>query len=244
MTPNFRFRFDAQAFEKGGDETSHRIGGIVSTDGLDRQGETLIQEGLDFDPFLKGGWFNDNHDPSTDSLVGYPEMAELRELPDGRKGWYVEGYLLKGYERAERLWSLANSLQKSGRRLGFSVEGGITARDPESPQRVLKAVVTEVAITRCPVNTETSLHVLAKSLAAGHAVGNPGAAPGEGFALRTEALAKKCKRCAGKGCPRCKAKKSMTPGEAIDLLRACDPRLSVGTAASIVDFAIRRRGAT
>lgn len=244
MTSSFRFRFDTETFEKGDGDTSRRIGGIVSTDGLDRQGETLIQEGLDFGPFLKGGWFNDNHDPATDSLVGYPELAELRELPDGRKGWYVEGFLLKGYERADKLWSLASSLQKSGRRLGFSVEGGITARDVDDPKRVLKAVVREVAITRCPVNTETSLHVLAKSLAAGSSVGNPGTAPGEGFALRTEAVEKKrCKRCNGKGCPKCLAKKSMTPGEAIDLLRAIDPRLSPVTAASIVDFAIKRQGA-
>ncbi|MDQ3171087.1 MAG: hypothetical protein M3Q55_13200 [Acidobacteriota bacterium] len=241
----FRFRVAVEAFEKAGDdEKSHRIGGIVSTDHLDRQGETLIQEGLDFEPFLKGGWFNDNHDPSTDSLIGYPETAELRELPDGRKGWYVEGYLLKGYERADKIWSLANSLQKSGRRLGFSVEGGITERDPGNPKTVRRATVREVAITRCPINTETTLNVLAKSLAAGAAVSDPGRSPGEGFPLRTESVEKKpCKRCKGKGCPVCKAKKSMSAGEAIDLLRAIDPRLSPTTAATIVDFAIKRHRA-
>jgi hypothetical protein len=244
-TSQFRFGFDVETFEKGDGETSRRIGGIVSTDGLDRQGEVLIQDGLDFGPFLKSGWFNDNHDPATDSLIGYPETAELRELSDGRKAWYVEGYILKGdgTERCDRIWKLAKSLQKSHRRLGFSVEGAIVARDAENPKTVRKAIVREVAITRCPVNEETSLHVLAKSLAAGHAVGNPGAAPGEGFALRTEALEKKCKRCKGKGCARCKAKKSMSPGEAVDLLCALNPALSVSSAARIVDFAIKRHGA-
>lgn len=250
MLPTFRFQFDAETFEKAGvAETSRRIGGIVSTSGLDRQGEVLIQEGLDFGPFLKSGWFNDNHDPATDSLIGYPEIAELRDLPDGRKGWYVEGFLLKGdgTTRADRIWGLASSLQKSGRRLGFSVEGGITARDPANPKTVLKATVREVAITRCPVNEDTSLHVLAKSLAAGSAVAAPAGAPaaGDGFALRAESLEpkKKCKRCGGKGCPRCLAKKSMSAGEAIDLLRAIDPRLAPTTAAAIVDYAIKRRGA-
>ena len=162
----FAFDFEVEVFQKAGPgDQDWRIGGIVSTDGLDRQGERLIQEGLDFGPFLKGGWFNDNHDSATASAVGYPTRADLRTFPDGRKGWYVEGYLLKGYDRAQQLWELANALQKSDRRLGFSVEGSIIERDITDPKTVRKAIVREVAITRCPVNTDTRLNVLAKSLA-------------------------------------------------------------------------------
>lgn len=247
----FHFEINAEVFEKAGAEgTERRIAGIVSTDDLDSQQETLLQEGLDFTPFLKGGWFNDNHQKDTGALVGYPEHAELRTLPNGRKGWYVEGYLLKGQKRADEIWEVATALQRSGapRRLGFSVEGQILERDPENPRTVRKAVVREVAITRCPVNDKTSLVTLAKSLSAGSAVANPGTAPGQGFPLRTESLE-------GYGSPRLspkdeededgkkKGKKRMRKSEAIDWLCRRRPELSREAAALIVDVAIERQGA-
>lgn len=165
--------FDAEVFLKsGGAPTDRRIGGICSTDDLDRQAEKILQDGMDFEPFLKSGWFNDNHDPSTDAVVGYPIGASYRAM-GMRKGWHVEGYMLDGHPRADSLWMLANALQKTDRRLGFSVEGGVTARDPKNPAIIRKAIVREVAITRCPVNTHTALHVLAKSLSAGSAMPIP-----------------------------------------------------------------------
>ena len=206
----------------------------MSTDHIDRQGEQLLQEGLHFEPFLKGGWFNDNHDRSTDALVGYPDLCELRELPNGGKGYYVEGYLLKGHKRADALWDIAQALQKSDRRLGFSVEGHIEERDSENPKVVRKAKVREVAITRCPVNTNTGLDVLAKSLSAGNAVSNPGTAPGEGFPLRTESLeysgGKKKKK---------KKKKRLTKSEAVERLCSIRPALDRGMAEKIVAYALK-----
>lgn len=182
---SWRFECDAEVFLKA-DSTapsSRRIGGICSTDDLDRQAERILQDGMDFAPFLKSGWFNDNHDPATDAVVGYPTKAEYRSL-GLRKGWYVEGYMLDGHPRADALWMLANALQKTDRRLGFSVEGGVTSRDEKNPSIIRKAIVREVAITRCPVNTNTSLVVLAKSLSAGSApvATAPASATGDGGA--------------------------------------------------------------
>lgn len=242
----FRFEIDVEVFEKAGPDGTkdRRIGGIVSTDHLDRQEETLLQDGLDFSPFMKGGWFNDNHDKSTEALVGYPTAAQLRELPDGRKGWYVEGYLLKGHDRADRLWDLANALQKTDRRLGFSVEGQVVDRDPKNPRTVRKAVVREVAITRCPVNTQTELQVLAKSLAAGTGPapkntpvsGSMGGmavmAPqhGEwehsGELLYTDQLRKK-------------RKKKMKKSEAVQLLMKLNPKVTQQFAERVADYALR-----
>ncbi len=204
----------------------------MSTSQIDRQGERLLQEGLDFSPFLKGGWFNDNHDHSTEALVGYPDTAELRQLDDGEQGWYVEGYLLKGHQRSDNLWNIAQALQKSDRRLGFSVEGHIEERDAKDPKIVRKAKVREVAITRCPVNTGTGLDVLAKSLSAGSAVGDPGAAPGEGFPIRTESLegGKKKKK---------KKKKLFGKSEAIERLCSVRPTLDRGMAEKIVAYALK-----
>ena len=209
-----------------------RIGGICTTDQMDRQMETILMEGMDFNPFIKGGWFNDNHDPSTDGVVGYPKVAEMRTLPDGHKGWYVEGYMLKGSKKADALWDLAQALQKTDRKLGFSVEGRILERDPDDPRHIRKAIVTEVAITKCPVNTGTELAVLAKSLSAGHGISNPGASPGEGFALRTESLEYSEPK-------RKKKKRKLNKSEAIKLLKALHPHLTDGGAELIVNYAQR-----
>jgi hypothetical protein len=232
-TTPFKFDVQVECFEKAGVDPSkeRRIGGIVSTGEVDRQGERLIQKGLDFSPFLKGGWFNDNHDHSTEALVGYPDLCELRELPDGEQGWYVEGYLLKGHTRSDNLWNIAQALQKSDRRLGFSVEGQIEERDASNPKVVRKATVREVAITRCPVNNGTGLDVLAKSLSAGSAVSDPGTAPGEGFPLRDESL---------EGGKKKKKKKRLYKAtEALERLRAIRPNLDGALAEKIVAYALK-----
>lgn len=160
----FHFDTDVEVFEKSGEgDKERRIGGFVTTADLDQHGERLIQDGLDFSHFLSKGWFNDNHSRDTAGIVGYPELAE-RRVKDGQDGWYVEGYMLKGHKRADELWELANALQKSGRRLGYSVEGKILERQGEDGSTVARALVKNVAITNCPVNDKTALEVLAKSL--------------------------------------------------------------------------------
>ena len=230
----FTFDLDCEVFEKASpDGKERRIGGIVSTSHLDRQAEELLQEGLDFKPFLSKGFFNDNHSPDTEGVIGYPEKAELRTLPDGHKGWYVEGYLLKGHARADRIWELANALQKHDRKLGFSVEGQVLERDPKQPTKVRKAVVREVAVTKCPVNTQTSLEVLAKSLSVGHTA-TPAAVeagPGDASPLTVQSLESELT-------PRKKKKKRYTKSEAVARLQTLDPSLGPLAAAQIVDYAM------
>jgi hypothetical protein len=239
----FKFDFEVEAFEKARPDggTGRFIGGFVSTDHMDRQSEVIIQEGLDFNPFLEKGWFNDNHDKATDSLVGYPTAAELKPYGDGlHKGWYVEGELLEGdgTSRADRLWGLAQSLKKSGgkRRLGFSVEGSIDERDDKNPKLVKKATVREVAITRCPVNTRVSLDILAKSLAVGYGGPHPSETapePGDAGPLTREALEGKKKK---------KKKKKIKKSVAIELLQRLNPKVSHALAERIVDHTARHYG--
>jgi hypothetical protein len=195
-TPSLPFSFDMQVevFEKAGEKHPRRIGGFVTTAKLDKQGESLVQDGLNFDPFLKSGWFNDNHNRDTDAIVGYPDKAELM-VKGGKRGWWVEGYLLEGQSRADRIWETAVALQKSNRRLGFSVEGKITKRSGNSGTTIAAADIKNVAITNCPVNDDTALEVLAKSLAAvdeqihkALSMGAPAGQPGAGAALAPESL--------------------------------------------------------
>ena len=181
---NFPFSFEVPVtfFEKADapEGKQRRIGGIITTDAPDRQGEVVLQEGLDFSDFTANGWFNDNHSKDTDGIVGYPEIVKKfkkgEELPNGEKsktaGHWAEGYLLKT-DRGNKIWELGQALQGTGRRLGFSVEGKIVKRDGSRTiakksddgttqwvgNRIAKAVVRNVAVTNCPVNQETGLEI-------------------------------------------------------------------------------------
>ena len=160
----------------GDDVKSWKIGGLASTDSIDRQGESVLQTGLDFSDFVHHGWFNDNHQQHTSAAVGVPEMAKFKK----GHGWYVAGYLLKDIPRAKEIYQLAKSLSPTERRLGFSIEGKILER---IGNKIAKALIRNVAITNSPVNTDCSWGLLAKSwatdlevkaLSAGHVKGAGG----------------------------------------------------------------------
>lgn len=211
----FKLEMPVEVFWKAGETgKERRIVGIISTEHRDQQGEVVLQRGLDFRPFLRGGWINDNHSRETAGVVGYPLKVE-RTTVEGKPATRMEGYLLQNYEQADKIWELANALQKTDRRLGFSIEGKVRRRATSDDKVIAEAIVRNVAVTNCPVNTKTGLDVLAKSfallegdgncpgctrctcvqkaLAAGQAVTNPGTTPGEGFPLRTESLERKPK---------------------------------------------------
>jgi len=177
---------------------SRSLAGIMSTERRDRQGEILVSKGLDFDDFLKGGHFNDNHSQDTSAIVGYPEKVEfhnsLEHYGVRAPGWTCKGYVLKGTKRADGIWELAKALfEVPNRKLGFSVEGKVERREDKT---IHKAKIRNVAVTNCPVNTDCTWTTLEKSFAepdmaikammAGAAV-SPAAQSGGG-ALRAESL--------------------------------------------------------
>ena len=194
---NFKIHMKLRAFEKSGDEQPMRIGGVVSTDDLDQEDERIIQDGLDFSQFLDKGWFNDNHSKKSTGVLGYPTSASFvtkgSSLPDGTKAesncWWSDGFLLNT-EDGRKTWTLAQSLADTPRSLGFSIEGTVKARSPRNKNIVTRAIVRNVAITHCPVNTGTELLTLAKAMTAGHAIdsGDIGTGAGDGGALRSESL--------------------------------------------------------
>lgn len=193
---------DISFMEKAGDDhNSRQIKGIMSTSSLDRQGEKVLAKGLDMADFLKHGHFNDNHSQDTSAIVGYPEAAEYSEqlpMKDGRQveGWVCRGYVLKGTRRADEIWELAKSLAKTpDKRLGFSIEGKVVRRKNNV---IEKAVIRHLAITNCPVNTDATWDVLAKSfvneevamksMMAGYGAGAGPAGQSGGSALGGESL--------------------------------------------------------
>lgn len=174
----FRIVAPATVFEKADAPPGQRrrIGGIVSTDSWDREGERILQEGLNFSPFLRAGWFNDNHKSQTGKGVGFPTGVRLFRagdiLPNGQRATtnchWAEGYLLDGHPPADEIWSMAQALNRAGEghRLGFSIEGLIRARDSNNERVILSADVMEVAVTRCPINTDTKVELLSRALGA------------------------------------------------------------------------------
>lgn len=135
-----------------------RIGGYASTPSEDRQGDEILQRGLDISDFVNHGWFNYDH--QSDIILGYPDKAKCEV---NKKGFYVEGTLLKGISQAKSMWETALALKKSNsdRKLGFSVEGKILKRNDSG--QIVKAKVYNVAITPNPVNTDCTWDALVKS---------------------------------------------------------------------------------
>jgi hypothetical protein len=142
------------------------IAGIVSTDDMDFEGEKINQSGLDWSYFLKNGWFNHEHRPGPEAVLGHPTKIEKVDEHKTR----VEGKLYLSKPLAKECYDTAVAMQKAGgeRCLGFSIEGKITLRDPIQPKKVLKANVINVAITSHPVNPNTNLEVIAKSMSIGY----------------------------------------------------------------------------
>jgi len=172
---HFDFEVPASFFEKAEADKGkqRRIGGVISCETRDRQKEVILAKGLELNDFLRNGWFNDNHSKKTVDILGYPEITKYisqgSQMPDGRiakaDGHWVEGYLLDTPE-ADKVWELGKALQKTHRRLGFSVEGKILKRTGDDKRTIAKAMVRNVAITNCPVNTDSRMEILAKSLEA------------------------------------------------------------------------------
>jgi hypothetical protein len=149
------------------DENIAKIAGVISTDEIDLQGESVKQDGLDFTYFLKKGCFNYEHKAGAENMLGYP--TKVRQ----RKGYTeVEGVLLLDKPKAQDIYQTAQALRKAGRQrtLGFSIEGQVLERDSMKPQLVTKARVINCAITSNPINPNTSLELI-KSIMALKGVG-------------------------------------------------------------------------
>jgi hypothetical protein len=248
----FKFELPIEVWEKAGEPgKERRIGGVISTEARDRQGEIVLQRGLDFSEFTKNGWFNDNHSKETTGIVGYPTKVE-RGVQNGRPSHFVEGYLLPEYEPANKIWNLARSLQKTGRRLGFSIEGSVVRRTGPNQSVIAEAKVRNVAITNCPVNTDTGLDVLTKSIQAMENLddawfrrammagqGTAGTTPsgfGVGAPLRAQSLEHDAKVL---DVPK---RKRLTKAEAVEFLRSKYRGMTDAYAERIFQFALQ--GAT
>jgi hypothetical protein len=139
-----------------------RIGGIISTQAKDQQGETIDQKGISWDYFVKHGWFNYEHKQGPENILGHPEVI-VETSHGGKPATRVEGVLYLHKAKALEIYETAEAMKKAGggRQLGFSVEGQVLGREKN---QILKSRVLNVAITAHPVNPDARLEVLARSI--------------------------------------------------------------------------------
>ena len=141
------------------------VQGIASTEDMDAQGESVLQDGIDFGPFMKSGFINFDHTPGPENIIGQPLDARITSV-DGKPAMFVKAVLFEDVPRADAVWALINTLEKgraegtTDRRLGWSVEGAVSER---RGNLIAKSVVRHCAITHQPVAFGTFAD-LAKSL--------------------------------------------------------------------------------
>lgn len=140
------------------------LGGIASTSDEDADGEFLDPKGFDIKPLIESGMVNWHHQAKGQpaAIIGEPTKAEI--CPEGL---YIETELYPSSKIACDVWELANTLEKDSktRRLGYSIEGKVVKRksnNPNSPdyKRILKAIITGVAITHQPKNPKTFANII------------------------------------------------------------------------------------
>lgn len=158
----FKFWVPIDNISKAKDEDSGQekmvLGGIASTADEDTDEETLLPEGFDITYLKERGLVNWNHKKDPDCIIGEPSKAEKR-----KEGLYVEASLYPDSDLAKKVYKLAQVLasnSKSKRKLGFSIEGKATERDPLNPKIVKKAMITGIAITHSPKNSKSIIDVI------------------------------------------------------------------------------------
>lgn len=163
MNQNNKFNFFVPLeFEKGASPSkAMKVKGVCSSATEDSDGETLHPSGFNVLPLLSTGFLNYNHQASKSAaaIIGEPTKAEI--INNGRD-LYIEGFLYPDSDEAKAVYKLAQTLEKNSpnRRLGFSIEGKATKRDPFNEKIILAADITSVAITPCPKNPNTLLSIM------------------------------------------------------------------------------------
>ncbi len=181
----FRF-YTPVVLIKSGDAPGEpiKIGGRISTESRDADGEKLLTEGLDLSYFNKGyGKIKYEHDnpisKEPDNIIGFPTkivkgrnyvdfegaMIDFQGIPDEQ--------LTPQQKAAKGAYGLIKSVEEHNRRnpsikqnVGWSIEGEYIERDPATGV-VKKARITGVVLTTKPKNTDTFAKLI-KSMEVGY----------------------------------------------------------------------------
>lgn len=137
--------------------------GLASDSSEDDEGESMEPNGFILDRFLKSGLLNLDHLPSrakenkSSYWIGEPIDAWVKD-----NKFFVKGKLWKKSPEARAFWDKCLQMEESGssRKPGMSIEGRVIERDAKNPRKVKKALITNVALTFQPVNTNSFVDII------------------------------------------------------------------------------------
>jgi len=144
----------------GEDDNKYYIKLLAGDNAKDIQGEIVEPEGFMLDYLMKGGYFNYDHKPGSENLIGEPTDYEfVKDLSKGYCGLLVKGFLYKSKPVARHIIEHVRTLKEVGskRRLGASVEG---KRIESNGNRIVKAFIKNIAITEHPINRNTWVDII------------------------------------------------------------------------------------
>jgi len=152
MKNNNDFNFIIPAEISKGKDGEWKIRGLACTENKDRQGEIILQKGIDLSPVdSKKGWLNYEHSKLLEDRIG-----TLDGYAKTDKGLVIEGRLFKAHKRAQAVYEIMQSLGENDKgRIGLSVEGSVLERDAFNPKIIKKCQIRNCAVTFNPVNTDT-----------------------------------------------------------------------------------------
>lgn len=155
-------QMDSLSIVKSNDEkNSYYIEGIATSEHVDSSGEIIIQDGIDWSYALKSGVFNLDHKNDPENVLGNPESISKIKL-NGVPATIVRGMLYGKKKIVKDLIENVNAMKSANakRKLGFSIEGQVIARDPRNPKIITKAKVLNISLTHNPCNTEATVELV------------------------------------------------------------------------------------
>lgn len=165
MNSNFKYFVPIDKIEKatkliGGKSTEiMKISGVASTLDQDTDGEILDPNGFNVDYFMNSGHISYGHkqENNPNFIIGFPTKCEVKN-----NQFHIEAELYPWSQLAKDVYEVASNLKKSGtgRKLGWSIEGKATLRDPLNDKYVKKAAITGVTVTCSPKNSATFVEIM------------------------------------------------------------------------------------
>ena len=142
------------------DGKTYKIEGIASSEAVDESGEIIKQDGLDWSYCLKTGAFNLDHKNDPKYILGAPTETYITDV-GGVKATGIKGVLYGQKQIVQDVFETAKAMKSSGvRKMGFSIEGRVLARDPRNPKIITKAKVLNVSITGNPCNQQATIEMI------------------------------------------------------------------------------------
>lgn len=144
----------------------YKISGIATTEHTDTAGEIILQNGIDWSYCLSSGSFNYDHSNLPAHILGAPQSVQMVKH-NGKSATKISGILYGDKQIVKDLVENVKLMRstKSGRSLGFSIEGQVIQRDNKNPKIITRAKVLNVSLTHQPANQEATVQLVKNILA-------------------------------------------------------------------------------